>query len=607
MELSLPVRLAQVGAGTRWRRPSLAAIGATGLALGVVSVLVSWTGNAPDQALASLVRGAGVVLPVAVGVHIWGRLATPRFGQLLVAAGLFTFVATLSASDDELLYSVGRVATWGAEPALVFLVLAFPSGRLPARVDRVLVGLMLLLVATLFFPSALLTDQFANPSIWSTCVDTCPANAFQVVTPEPGWVGDLVVPLREVLASALYVAVALRLTQRIVRATPPMRRMLAPVLVAATFHAVLLPVALALRRSNEAPEAIVTTAWVLAAGLPIVAIAFLVGAAQRRAAMGAALYRLAPRLQAGPTPEQLTGLLADALDDPSLEVIYRGGQGEWFDDSGRPVSLPSPGTGRDLTVICAAGKEVAAIVHDEALSEERSFVEAVGSFAVMGLTNERLAAQVEASLHELRRSRERIVAAADEERRRIERNLHDGAQQRLVALRIKLELAEELARSQGLPDADQLHQLGEDVGEALDEVRSLARGVYPALLVGGGLDDALRAAARRSPVPATVAMTDVGRQPPQIEAAVYFCCLEAMQNAAKHANAKALAIVVSDGDALRFSVSDDGCGFDAGELTSGRGLVNMRDRVAAAGGTLVVTSAAGRGTSVAGTIPHPAL
>jgi signal transduction histidine kinase len=607
MELSLPVRLAQVGAGTRWRRPSLAAIGATGLALGVVSVLVSWTGNAPDQALASLVRGAGVVLPVAVGVHIWGRLATPRFGQLLVAAGLFTFVATLSASDDELLYSVGRVATWGAEPALVFLVLAFPSGRLPARVDRVLVGLMLLLVATLFFPSALLTDEFPNPSIWSTCVDTCPANAFQVVTPEPGWVGDLVVPLREVLASALYVAVALRLTQRIVRATPPMRRMLAPVLVAATFHAVLLPVALALRRSNEAPEAIVTTAWVLAAGLPIVAIAFLVGAAQRRAAMGAALYRLAPRLQAGPTPEQLTGLLADALDDPSLEVIYRGGQGEWFDDSGRPVSLPSPGTGRDLTVICAAGKEVAAIVHDEALSEERSFVEAVGSFAVMGLTNERLAAQVEASLHELRRSRERIVAAADEERRRIERNLHDGAQQRLVALRIKLELAEELARSQGLPDADQLHQLGEDVGEALDEVRSLARGVYPALLVGGGLDDALRAAARRSPVPATVAMTDVGRQPPQIEAAVYFCCLEAMQNAAKHANAKALAIVVSDGDALRFSVSDDGCGFDAGELTSGRGLVNMRDRVAAAGGTLVVTSAAGRGTSVAGTIPHPAL
>jgi signal transduction histidine kinase len=607
MELSLPVRLAQVGAGTRWRRPSLAAIGATGLALGVVSVLVSWTGNAPDQALASLVRGAGVVLPVAVGVHIWGRLATPRFGQLLVAAGLFTFVATLSASDDELLYSVGRVATWGAEPALVFLVLAFPSGRLPARVDRVLVGLMLLLVATLFFPSALLTDQFPNPSIWSTCVDTCPANAFQVVTPEPGWVGDLVVPLREVLASALYVAVALRLTQRIVRATPPMRRMLAPVLVAATFHAVLLPVALALRRSNEAPEAIVTTAWVLAAGLPIVAIAFLVGAAQRRAAMGAALYRLAPRLQAGPTPEQLTGLLADALDDPSLEVIYRGGQGEWFDDSGRPVSLPSPGTGRDLTVICAAGKEVAAIVHDEALSEERSFVEAVGSFAVMGLTNERLAAQVEASLHELRRSRERIVAAADEERRRIERDLHDGAQQRLVALRIKLELAEELARSQGLPDADQLHQLGEDVGEALDEVRSLARGVYPALLVGGGLDDALRAAARRSPVPATVAMTDVGRQPPQIEAAVYFCCLEAMQNAAKHANAKALAIVVSDGDALRFSVSDDGCGFDAGELTSGRGLVNMRDRVAAAGGTLVVTSAAGRGTSVAGTIPHPAL
>ncbi|HXS43995.1 MAG TPA: histidine kinase, partial [Solirubrobacteraceae bacterium] len=429
----------------------------------------------------------------------------------------------------------------------------------------------------------------------------------QVVTPEPGWVGDVVVPLREVLASALYAAVALRIIQRIVRATPPMRRTLAPVLVAAALHAVLLPVAFALRRSDAAPESVVTTLWVLAAGLPIVAIAFLVGAAQRRATMGAALYRLAPRLQAGPTPEQLTGLLADALDDPSLEVIYRGGHRDWFDDAGGPVSLPPPGAGRDVTVICVAGNEVAAIVHDEAWTEERGFVEAIGSFAVMGLTNQRLAAQVEASLHELRRSRERIVAAADDERRRIERDLHDGAQQRLVALRIKLELAEELSCSQGLPDADQLHQLGEDVGEALDEVRALAHGVYPALLIGGGLDDALRAAARHSPVPASVAITDVGRQPPQIEAAVYFCCLEAMQNAAKHANAKALAIVVSDGDALRFSVSDDGCGFEAGELTGGRGLVNMRDRVAAAGGTLVVTSAAGRGTSVAGTIPHPAL
>jgi signal transduction histidine kinase len=226
----------------------------------------------------------------------------------------------------------------------------------------------------------------------------------------------------------------------------------------------------------------------------------------------------------------------------------------------------------------------------------------VGGFVLMMLINKRLAAEVEASLQEVRRSRERILAVADEERRRIERDLHDGAQQRLVALRIKLELASERSAQAQLPDAELLHQFGEDVGEALDEVRSLAAGVYPALLVDCGLGEALRSVARRSATPVSVTAQD-GRYPRQVEAVVYFSCLEALQNAAKHAGARSVSIVVSDDRDLRFEVRDDGCGFVVDRDDLGHGLTNIRDRLGAVGGTLQIASRPGGGTRVAGTIP----
>ncbi|HEX5924931.1 MAG TPA: histidine kinase [Baekduia sp.] len=227
----------------------------------------------------------------------------------------------------------------------------------------------------------------------------------------------------------------------------------------------------------------------------------------------------------------------------------------------------------------------------------------VGGLALMMFINKRLAAEVEASLQEARRSRERILTVADEERRRIERDLHDGAQQRLVALRIKLELASERSAQEQLPDAELLHQLGEEVGEALDEVRSLAAGVYPSLLVDGGLGEALRSVARRSPMPVRVTAQDIGRHPRRVEAVVYFCCLEALQNAGKHAGAGSVSIVVSDVRDLRFEVRDDGCGFEVDHDDLGHGLTNIRDRLGAVGGTLLVESRSGGGTRVAGTVP----
>jgi signal transduction histidine kinase len=228
----------------------------------------------------------------------------------------------------------------------------------------------------------------------------------------------------------------------------------------------------------------------------------------------------------------------------------------------------------------------------------------LASQAGLILRNVRLTEELRANLEELRASRQRIVAAQDTERRRIERNIHDGAQQELVALAMKLRLAE------GLMDADpgkareMVVQLQSDATGALDNLRDLARGIYPPVLADAGLAAALDAQARRSPVAVSLDADDIGRYPPEVEAAVYFCVLEALQNAAKYAGATdAVVRVWTDDGELAFTVTDDGGGFDPASTPRGSGLQNMADRLAALGGTLDVRSAVGLGTTVEGRIP----
>jgi signal transduction histidine kinase len=267
------------------------------------------------------------------------------------------------------------------------------------------------------------------------------------------------------------------------------------------------------------------------------------------------------------------------------------------------MSLPSRSSDRRATLIFDDDRPVAAVVHDAALSDQRSFVEAVGAYTFVLEDNRRLAARVKSSLSELRASRARILAAADDERRRIERDLHDGGQQRLVAMRIRLELAEELLGEDPRAAKSMLRRLGGEIEAALDELRSLAAGVYPSLLAARGLPDALRTAALQSPVPARVAVEGSDRYADEVETAAYFCCIEALQNVAKHApDASAVTISLSRNGDLRFEVRDDGPGFVA-ESATGTGLVNMRDRIAAVGGELAIRSGPGAGTAVVGTIP----
>ncbi|MGI8615345.1 MAG: sensor histidine kinase [Actinomycetota bacterium] len=207
-------------------------------------------------------------------------------------------------------------------------------------------------------------------------------------------------------------------------------------------------------------------------------------------------------------------------------------------------------------------------------------------------------------IEELRASRQRLVAAQDHERRRLERNIHDGAQQQLVAIAVKLKLADALVgKDEGRAHA-MLAGLQAEANEALEDLRDLARGIYPPLLADQGLEVALDAQARRSPVAVSVEPDGIGRYPQEVEAAVYFCCLEALQNIAKYAEASEVTVRLEQRDSrLLFSVRDDGAGFDPIGLKGGSGLTNMRDRLEALGGALEVTSSAGSGTTISGLIP----
>jgi signal transduction histidine kinase len=208
-----------------------------------------------------------------------------------------------------------------------------------------------------------------------------------------------------------------------------------------------------------------------------------------------------------------------------------------------------------------------------------------------------------ALIEDLKASRQRLVAAQDEERRKLERNIHDGAQQQLVALAVKLGLAERLVERDAAKATAMLAEARTATGEALEDLRDLARGIYPPLLADQGLAAALEAQARKSPVPATVDPDGIGRYPQEIEAAVYFCSLEALQNVAKYAKASSVSVRLGSADgSLSFEIEDDGRGFDPATVARGTGLQGMADRLAALGGLLTVKSQPGSGTTVTGSV-----
>ena len=587
-----------------WR---IAAVAVAGVAACAVTVGIALSGTpSKDAGIIAAGRALMVGVPIGVGLYAAYRRAGERFGWLLVAAGFGWWLTTFAESDDELLYSIGRIAGWVVELGLVYLMLAFPNGRLPGRIDRALVAAIVAVVGVMFLPSAFVVESYPTPVPWTSCDVHCPANAFFVSGSEPGVVESVARPLRELLTLLILGAAALRVGFRIRRATPLMRRTLSPVLAVAVAHLVLLAFGFLARRADASSTAVDVLAWLIALTVPAMALGFLVGLLRWRLFVADAVHRLAVRLSGTASPEGLRAALAEAFEDPTVQVAYPGPKhsGRWVDADGDPIRLPAASEGQWITEVRDGDRLVAAISHDAALRDQRELIDTAAACATMTLRNQALTARVNSSLRELRASRARVVATADQARRRIERDLHDGAQQRLVALRIRLELTEELIRQDRGRGLERLHALGAEVDEAVDEIRALARGVYPSLLADRGLAEALRAAALRTPIVTRVVPDGIGRYPEAIERAVYFSALEALQNATKHARgAKQITIFLTDGEDLRFEVRDDGDGFDPAACVPGAGIANMRDRLAAVDGAFELRSEPGRGTVVSGSVP----
>jgi signal transduction histidine kinase len=335
-----------------------------------------------------------------------------------------------------------------------------------------------------------------------------------------------------------------------------------------------------------------------------VPFAFMAGLVRSRVAGAAAVSALVASLgDAGRGRGRLREALAGALGDPSLELAFwlpeRGG---WVDEAGAAVVLPGDDSARTCTTIEHEGRPLATIVHDVSLAEQSDLVRAVGGAASLALENERLDAELRANLHELRASRARIVESADAARRRIERDLHDGAQQQLVAILLALRMAR--SRVEGDPAAagEMIDASIRDLTEAIDNLRELARGIHPAVLSDRGLGPAVDALASRLTLPVEVGEMPSERLPENVEVAAYFVVAEALTNVARYADATHARIdVTRENGRVTVAIADDGVG--GADPAKGSGLRGLADRVAALDGRLEVESADGRGTTVRAVIP----
>jgi len=551
-------------------------------------------------------RGVMAAIPIAVALYACRDRAHIRFGRLLLGFSVVWFVALLASSSSPFVHSVGRVAGWVSVLFLAAVVLAFPSGRLMTRVDRALVTAAVATFVVLYVPMIFLLERYPAPSPFASCDVRCPRNAFMLAGHEPPLIGGVVAPLRDLVMVVIMILVAARLWGRIRGANTLVRRTLVPLLVASIGWLLLLASATVIRRIAPYSVATHTAAWLLAFAVPAVAVAFLLGIVRWSLFVTEAMQRAHATLQRLPGPREVRDVLAEVVEDPELEIAHwRRKRRQWVTAEGRVLEAPAAGSGRWLTEIRDRDRRVVAIDHDAVLRDEPAFIDTAGSLATIAFEGERLAKRTAETLRELRASRARLLAAADSERRRIAQDLHDGAQQRLVALRIELELAAERAEQDNADEAATLRQFSAEIEKTLEDFRSTTRGIYPAILNDRGIADAVRAAALRSPIPTTVEAESLADYPKEISTAVYFCCLEALQNVAKHArSATAARIVLAERNSvLRFSISDDGPGFRSDHARLGAGMINMRDRLSVVGGELAVHSSPGTGTRIAGRIP----
>jgi signal transduction histidine kinase len=570
------------------------ALGVSGAAVAVALVLTGGVATTTTEFAAVVVANLATLL---VGGICW-RHARPSspFGYLLLAEAGVVFLSSFAGSSIPVLYLVGFVAAWAAGIGLTALLLVFPGTR-PGRAGWIVLGVALSAFLLGGVPRLLLSRSLPSMPVLGACGPACPANPV-LVAPAPSW-ATAFRDLESVLQAVWGLGLLGFMAARLAGASYPRRRLLGPAfLLAAPFAAVFTYLAVA---AGLVGAPVGGSAQAVFAGTRIVVpLGFVAALFFARAYTGEALSLMARRLAGRPSVAAVEQIVRQVLDDPLARLVFWIPQHERFvDRHGTTVVLDPAEDGKTWRAFGHGENHTLAILHEPILGEDPELVGAVGATALLTLENRRLEQDLLDSVGALRASQRRLVAAASSERRKIERDLHDGVQQKLVALRIHLELALGLVEGDtGL--ARSLTSLGSEFDEALDELRSVAHGIYPPLLADAGLVAALHDTARRSTVPVAAELGNVGRLSEDCEAAVYYCCLEALQNVAKHAgeDASATLRLWQDRSVVHFRVRDDGQGFSPSVAPRGAGLTNMADRIGAVGGSLVVRSEPGEGTTV---------
>jgi signal transduction histidine kinase len=534
--------------------------------------------------------------PVLAGVYWYRRRPHSRFGPMLIGFGFLGALYILQSSSNSWLFSIGLLAETAIGIATRVLILAFPTGRLdrPAKVILVISILVSPVPAVL---NQLLSPQTGAGASISGCLAACPRNELAIMS-NPELAAALLDTFRfgVILAATLTAGL---LVWRFATGTPPQRRALAigaPIaLLFLTFQ-----VTFQLLEAVGSPPSAFSefVRWGIVAARAALWYGFLAALIAAELFAKRALAHMVQHAMQRPSRDELEATLRAQLGDPDLRLFFLGPQ------DASPRSQPS----RAVTVISDVGTPMAGVVtiaidHDPQLKDDPELLETAGAVALLAAENAELEAGWTEALHELERSRARLVRAGDDERRKFERNLHDSVQQRLISIKLRLQIeAEEGARDAS--GQERLRTIVRSVEDVLAEVREIAHGLYPPLLIASGLPAAIGRLRHDGISPSQIEAVGVGRYPPEIESAVYYCCLEAMQNAAKHGgpDVSVSVALAEENGRLTFSVVDDGPGFEVGKVR-GTGLQNMEDRLGALGGRLTIISAPGRGTTVSGSVP----
>jgi signal transduction histidine kinase len=560
------------------------AAGPAALAVGVGALAIAQgpgrftTYAGRSSLIATLTLVAGLALVMAGLVTSLNRPAR-RIGDLAVLAGLLWFAPLWVGWDKgpPLVRSLGMPAAGFAFPLLLHLVLAYPSGRLRGAPARALVAAVYLEAALGALGRAFFRDPFFDPDCWANCSD----NVF-LLHSLPRLAHGIEVSDRWFTAAAAAALVAV-CARRLLRDSGPSRRTLLPVALPAILLAgAVVAHTIALQRVPlEAPsDPAFRSIFALGCAAVILLAAGLVWAAIRTRVQRRAVARITTSLGEAPPPGSLQAALAEAVGDPELGIAYwLPGSEHYVDANGRPVAQPIAALGRAVTTLVRAGRKTAVVSHTAALPDlERE----IGAAVRLALENERLQAEVLAQLDDLRASRVRIVETGHAERRRLERDLHDGAQQRLLALSYDIRLARAQAHADGDNETGSLLTEATDQAQAaLRELRELAHGIYPAILAETGLPAALATLADNAPLPVEIRDPTEGRYPAAVETAAYLLVAEAVDDAVSRGASHAVVSAVRNGGWLVVTVEDDGA-----RRTSM--MVQLADQIGALDGRLAV-------------------